>query len=531
MGIELRVVRQARPGEKSFVPWPDCPPLVRLRTHRFGGLVDPRLRRVAARFGGEGTSYFEQGGSPVVWYCSEAQEPLLLHRDQPPKILCYGAMGAGKTRLLAMWLVLRSVELCEQGLCRHRPRAIGATAPTQSRLNLIVSALGEVCRPQWGEHKKRDNDIPLACGVTLELRATKQQSGAIGSPIQGQNWSAHAGDEYQDQTYAHAHIVARGRSAPGGVYRQLCTATAKDSMQWREFRDALPSEYWGIRHLDGPSNPFVHREHWDHAKANMSEREYRMFVLAEDVGPERAMFPSWDRHENVRPIPVVGVQDVTPLVLRGSGGQRLLIGHDPGVLRNVSIMLKAIRPVAGVEQPDWYVVDEFATQQTTTEEHAQALVEYLRTRHSLGPHQCLVRSDPWSQRDTHTHRSVKVQLKEFGFIAQDANYVNVQKRNGVEAKSKRLPLLASTEMLNRLFRSASGKRRLFLAEGEDGKPVADQLARALSVAEWDSYGFQENVRKGDKRKDPSDWHTALKYALWPYERTRPKPPARAVGRM
>ena len=513
MGIELRVVEQD--PASNWAPWADCPPLRVLRTHRLGGIVDPRLRRMVVKHRDPG---YQGRGRPTVWYCSTAQEPLLLHgEDQPQKILAYGAMGAGKTRLLAMWLVLRSIELCEWGLCQHRPRAIGATGATTARLDLIYEALSEISPASWGYRRRKADEVVLHCGVTLQMRATKQQSGAVGTPIQGQNWSAHAGDEYQDQSYAHAHILARGRDAPNGKYKQLCTATAKDSAAWRDFRDSLPEEYWGIRRLEGPQNPFKPLSWWEDLRRNMSEREYKMYVLAEDVGPERAMYPAWRRDRNLRPLPRVGGTDITAKV---TGGYHMLVGFDPGALRHVSVLLLAYR-LGHDSLPHWFVVGEVVTEHATAEEHALSLVQRLhgwgvQKQDPLDP-RALVKVDPWTQSDAGTHHSVYAQLHNVGLTTVSANYRESGKRSNPQPVHRG----ASIDMVNGLLHSASGNTRLYVALDEDtGEPLAPKTAKALELAEWRPDGYRENVKKDDKSSDWSDFHSALRYALWGYEKPR-----------
>lgn len=444
-----------------------------------------------------------------------------------------GGMGAGKTTVGAMWAWRLAIWLCERGFCRRRPRAIGATGATQARISIIASALTDICRPGWFTHvKQRDgvptNDLVLACGVTIELRATKQQSNATGTPIQGQNWSGHFGDEYQDQTSAHAHILARGRAAPRGIYKQLTTNTAKDSLAFREFRDSLPSEHWNRISLPAQSNAFVPANWWEDLKRQMSKREYDMLVLAKDVGPERAVYPSFDRTENLRPIPDIGARDVTELVLRSDGPNiGLLVGHDPGVLRNVSVYLRPFR-LPGTSYHTWFIVGECTSWQTTTAEHAELLARDINEKFGIkvgAPDEpkVLVRTDPWTEREVGTHRSVYKQLRAAGFIVKAAGY-----RDG---KPRHVPLQGSVELLNRLWCSASGLRRLFFQQLEDGSPAAPETYRDVQLSEWDSYGRKEVGDKGDKRHDPTDRTSCLRYGLWVREKKELKAPIvqRGVG--
>lgn len=519
MGIELRVVEQAIGDASAFQIDPTSPPVRVLRKHRFGGIVDSHRRIYTCRI--EDPAY---QGSPRVWYASEPQEEILLRaasgKSPKPKTLILGAMGAGKTNVLAKAGILLCLYLISIGYATRANVAIGATAPTQERRDIILRDLREACDDGWYRFVAKKCNFIVAGSVAIELRATKEQSTSTGSPIQGQNWAAHIGDEYQDQVHAHPHVLARGRSAPNGEYQQFVTVTAKDSMRYRKFRDDLPSEFWDILRLEGRTNAFVWPQHWERMKAEMSDREYRMKVLAQDVGPERAVYPAWQREVNLMPVPLIGAKDVTARILGGSGPRfEMLIGHDPGVLRNCSVMLKAYE-LPKRRKHVWFVVDELETLQTTTEQHGLALRDHLQNRWGLNldgedEPRVLVRNDPWSERDAGTHRSVYHQLRALGFIVLAADHT--AKGEGRKA----VPLHASVEMVNRLLRSAGEETRLYIAQDINTKrPRAQKTCDSIELSEWDPWGQREMSRKDDKDKDPTDFTSALRYALWNLEKSR-----------
>lgn len=435
----------------------------------------------------------------------------------PLKELVYGAFGGGKTRTVSMLAVLLSLSLCEKGYAGTRQLFGGAVAPTEKRQKLIVAGLAEVCRPEWYRFRKKESDwlfTPL--GVTLEIRSSKEQSAETGTPIQGQNWSFAVVDELQDQTRAYPHIQVRGRSAPEGKYPIIATATAKDSMAWREFRDNLVGLH--ISRLEGRSNAFVWPSFWDELQKTLSARDYKRMVLALDVGPERAVYPAWERDKNIAVIPRIGAVDVTERIL--GNGWKMLGGHDPGVLRNATVLLKAYR-LATEEFFRWYVVGEFVTDGTTTREHGEKCAQFVRSKWGLRLEperpdisQVLVRNDPWSESEYGTHKSVYLELEKCGFAVKSAAYTKRAEGKG------RVHLRASVEMLNGLMRSAGGRRRFFVAQGDDGRPVAPMLVRSIELSEWDRSGDREVGRKDDKDRDPTDLPSALRYALWSYERTR-----------
>ncbi len=437
----------------------------------------------------------------------------------PDKALVYGAFGSGKTRMVSMAAVILALSLCEQGYTEARHLRGGATAPTQERRDIIISGLEEVCRPEWFifRSKKCNWSFP-ALNVTLEVRAAKAQSNTTGNPIQGQNWAFAVMDEVQDQVDAYPHVLARGRSAPGGRYPVIGSATAKDSMAWREFRDGL-SKDWLIERLTGPSNAFVWPSFWDELRRNLSARDAKRMVDALDVGPERAIYPAWVREENLRPIPRVGAKDWTAHILNGAGPNHVMLaGHDPGVLRNVTTLSRAFL-VGKRHQVDWFTVAEFFTEQTTTEQHAEEFRSWLQRVHGVqypghGEESILIRVDPWTKTDTGTHKSVHDQFSALGFKVLSAAYTEKGEGRG------RVPLRASVEMMNRLMCAADGTRRYFIAQGDDGKPLAPETMRSIELSEWDPYGMHEVSRKDDKRKDPTDFTSTLRYKFWAYERFR-----------
>lgn len=513
-GLELRVVQQ---DEKGIDVLFGCPRVRVLRSHWVGGIVDIRQRKIVAEV--QSDEYLKvYKGKPKVWHVSEPQARLLLHADDlRSRLLVYGAMGAGKTQLLAMWLVLRVIELFQYA--GQRKVVLGATAPTQSRRDELVGKVKDVCKSSWFQFVARRCELLFGGCIIVEFRSTLARSADLGTPIQGQTWFAAVSDELQDSTDADADIEMRGRGAPHGIFRRLCTATAKDSLKWRHYRDGLNDALWSIERIEGTSNWTVWPIFWEQKKQTLSEREYRMKVLALDVGPERAVYPSWDRTRNLACIPELGARDVTATVLASHGPNRtMLLGHDPGVLRNVTVFLKAYQLPKSTDHV-WYVIDELETLQTTTEQHAYVLRDRLQQRWNVqwgdaDEGQVLIRCDPWTERDSGTHRSVYTQLRQLGFHAMAADHT--LKGEG----RKPIPLRASVEVINRLLCSAAGKARLFLAQDLNGRAHAAKTLHSIELSQWDQWGAKEIADKGNKDKDPTDYTSALRYALWPYERTR-----------
>lgn len=513
-GLRVYVVRQdhdhgrpMRVGE---------PPVAALAVHEFGGIFDATTQAWTG----------EPSGNPVVWTLSERQFPVAAHgmecrccgvshgADLPLRVLCYGAMGAGKTRgVLVPWLGFRAIEHA------GTHREVGATAPTRDRLEMVRQGLEIAMPPDWYTYHVADTLFRFACGVRVRLQATKQQSAEIGSPVQGWNWVDCGSDEIQDSLNADSDIEARGRAAPGGRYKRLNTATAKDSPAWRTWRESLSPNLWTVRHLEGPSNPFVWPNYWEDLKETMSDRDYRRKVLAQDVGPERMVYHTWDRAQNLRPRPLVGARDITQEVLRRFGhGYTILVGHDPGKLCDVSVMLKAYK-VPGIDAPVWWVVDELTTRETTTEQHAAQLLRRLREKWATNPvdyagrpidgPQAHIRIDPYGDSDNKTDKSVYQVFRHLGLDARSAAYKQGQGKG-------RVPKEAGIEMVVRLLCNANGVRRLFVDCDERRRPVAPEVVASFEMSERNASGEAEADKKDVN--DRSHWMAALRYALHPLER-------------
>lgn len=482
------------------------PPMRVVAERRLGGIVDTKAAQ---------PSIVGPSKSPRIWYASEEQTAIVLH-DDPAKLgqLVYGSEGAGKTRALAMWHYVQWL--------RHlgERREGGQTAPTSTRLEFVRREMFELFAPNWYRYAVADERMTLCDGTRIQLVSTYRQSKAQGSPIQGFNWSWCGRDEAQDQIEVHEDIESRGRSSKDGRYRQLATATAKDDSDWRTLRDRLlASGQWERRQLSIFQSPFVAPEFIEAKKATMTEREYRRRYGAEDLPPERAVYPAWDRKHNlIRVDPAWS--DVTERELsRWGANYRALVGHDPGSLFDVSLVLRAYERRRGLP-PMWVVVDEVTTEQTTTEQHVAALLERVKDKWllnqrgrdgTIGP-RMLVRADPYGNNDSKPDRSCYTIFRNAGITVHPAAY------NDDGSGPGRVPKNEGIEVVNTLLCSASGDRRLFIALDEHHKPVAPNLVRAIESSERDQDGKAETQKKN--KHDQSHWPAALRYALWAIERPR-----------
>lgn len=494
------------PGGRSLLR--GKPPVRVIRRHRLGGRWDTKLRRFAG-----------SAQRVVVWYVSERQEKVILDvGTEQTRTLLYSAEGGGKTVTAAMWCIVQVIRLATAGIFV----AGGATAPTHERLQTLVKAICErvptdTARDRregaWATYYSDQRELRWVTGHVTQCRSTKKASAATGSPVQGMTWAFSVDDELQDsvENGADPDIEARLRGAR--VSRRLGTATAKDSPNWRTFRDGkLATPDWKIERIQFHENPFVWPEHWERMQRNVSPREWQRRGLAMDVGPERMLYVRWDRDKNLRPIPRIGKRDVTSIV---TGGFHALVGHDPGTLHDVSLLLKCYE-VEG--QRCWWVVDDVTTSNTTTDQHIAELTRRLRDTWRLqlpepDEPKVLVRCDPYGDSDNKTDRSVYTSFKLAGYRCLSAAY----NKQGVG--TGRIDREARIEMVNRLLGNAKDERRLFVDCDEKRQPAAPKLVEALELSEREEgTGKADRVRKG--ANDMTHWPAALGYALWPYERVR-----------
>lgn len=503
---------------------------------RFGGILDTLTGRIVAPIDSpEYSGTYD--GDPRVWYVGEKQADILLREDAVvTRILLYSAEGAGKTRLMAQWIVRQVILAAERG---QSHMAGGATAPTAKRLGSLLKAVKEMAsidnprerkRGSWGTHYVDDNEIRWASGFVVQLRATKKQSDTVGSPIQGYTWIFSADDELQDTAANGADPDIEARLRGARTSRRMCTATAKDSTDWRNFRkekDASPD--WGIEKLLFGDTPFVWGEHWERMRRNMSKREWRRRGLAEDVSPEMAVYYGWDRERNLRPLESFRfLEDATERVLsafqsfqRPGAGFHLLIGHDPGEIRNTSIFLRCYlcaKPGGSIGERVlvWVVVGEFVTEQTTAADHGRQLRDHLRRTYGLehgrvdwdpdvGMRKALVICDPHGRGEKHADLDTYHSFQKLGFdIFQASTEGPIKRRTRIE-------------MVNRLLGDSNDDTvRLVVACDDDEQPLAPSVVAGFESLERDKSGRAENDKKG--KADKTHGPVAVGYALWCFER-------------
>ena len=480
-----------------------------VRQHRWGGIVDTAASRPSIVAGCKDSDR-------RVWMCSEQQEPIILHSSAIPLgQLIIGSEGAGKTTALAMWHHKRWIENLGEF------REGGQTAPILKRLGLVSDEFIKLWRQSWGRYVARDDfeGFELCDGCRIRFQHTHRSSAAAGSPIQGFNWSWCGRDEMQDQVDVHLDIESRGRAARAGQYKQLATATAKDDPEWRTLRDSLiAGGQWSMSKLLVADSPFVAENFLEvKRRSGVTDREFRRRWLAEDVPPESRLYHTFDRTENVRPIPL-GARKITSIVLsRKTGDKRhaVLGGHDPGAAKSGSVWLDAYEVPQRRGEVLWWVRHELFTLHETHEQHATKALDISRKRFGCNirpdAEQVHFRSQPWGQAEDKPDLNVMAVWKRIGIDLRAAQYTKDGKGIGQIKKESRIGVL------NRLFCDAGGVRRLFLECDDRGTCVTPLLLAALETMERDALGRPEHEEKNVKH-DKSDLPASLGYALYPFER-------------
>lgn len=532
-GVVLHTVARDPAGVELL---PGKPRVRVVRTRRFGGLYDSLARRWAG-----------PTRNPVVWCCSEEQEQIVWHDDTMPEgVWMQGSMGSGKTTAGAIWLARRVILHAE-----HRVAGAGVTAPTQRRMTELLKTIfgprdrngvrrGGMWPVGWYSWREGDQEAVMATGLQIDFRSAHIASAAEGSPIQGQNWSFVLSDELQDYYELDGDIQMRGRAAWRGRYERFVTATPKDDSGYRTFKSGVDtSPDWHVQRVIGPNSPFTTEDYWRKRLANMSQREADRKVWGLDVGPERRLYHTWERRlpdgspANLRPIPDLAGEDVTSEVLsRWGRGYSVLVGHDPGQLYDVSVLLKAYR-LPGRKQHVWYVVDEVTTESTTTEQHVVALLKVLRDKYhaneldwrgrpSADGRQALVRADPHSPRCASSNserpsRNVYVPFRQAGITIIPASYNVASPTSGQPPQPAVIRREDRIDMVCRLLCDAFDERRLFVACDDRGVPAAPRTVESLERSERDGT-LRPESQKG--LADLSHWTAALGYALWELERPR-----------
>ena len=336
------------------------------------------------------------------------------------------------------------------------------------------------------------------------------------------DWVAAFVDEEQQCTdEAIADVISRGRDAPDGWYPVLSTCTISDAPQWRSRLAKYRSDPSVIVHsMPITANPTVKPAFIEQLKASLTPRQFNMRVLAKEEPPEMATYPDFTRKRHCRPIPQIGAIDCTARVTNGA---KYLVGYDPGVMCDASVLLRCYT-IGDSTDRYWWVVGEVITRPGNPNKHAADLARFLLAQqYKARPSEVLVRCDPHTNREDGAPIDVYYEMKSTGFRCMPA----VHKRNASPAQAHRPGQLLKRDRIqtvNTLLYNAAGKTRLFLEVDDRGMAKASETAVSLEMSQRDEFGRAEMYKKGDA-SDISHTTAGLGYALYHIEHARPFVPA------
>ena len=476
---------------------------------QFGGLFRTGTR-----------SYIGKAEKPaVVWQVSESQLPVLqFYKDRrTPRFVCVGSMRSGKTEILVRAAAMLATQF--------RNADIGMVSPTSGKLAVLWKKLTRILPPAWVEKASlhavlEPPYILLVNGVRFQFLSAKAPSKQMGSPIHGQDWvAAFLDEEQQIIDEAIGDVTARGSDAPGGWYPMLSTCTISDAPEWRsrlaKYRSDPAVEVYRMAIF---ANAWIEQRFIDQLKATLPPRQFRMRVLAMEEPPERATYPDFTREKHCRTIPQIGAIDCTERII----GAKYLIGYDPGISCDISVILRCFI-IGKSTQPYWWIVDEVVTRPGNPNKHAADLKRHLHTQYDkTKPKDVYVRCDPHTNREDGGTRDIYYEMKSSGFRCQPA----VFKRNAPASQAHRAGTLLKNDRIqtvNKLLLTESGVTRLFMEVDESGMVKATETAVSFETSQRDEFFRAEMYKKGDK-SDISHPTCAVGYALYSYEHARPSPP-------
>ena len=480
----------------------------------YGGLYDRLL-------GGYIADASPRAGDVVELSCHPGQLDGLLYRERMMRIMLLGGPGSGKTWVLALRLLLKSLGTqLPGGRWWGGPNKnwlhVGATGDRLrvlwDQLDLIAGATGWVNT----EERLEVDLLPLLNGSRHIFKAAKAPSKAIGTPIQGLSAAGAGIDETQNVSdAAQKDVNERGRRA--GLDYEVCeTATRVDGLGFfsRKLKQYAASPDKIIIKLDPLENPFVEPGYWDRLRGDYTDREWRQRMGSEELSAEHLVYYAFDFGRNLRPRPrfehgslvdVTGCyRDITRDLTRKTvrPGRPFVIGHDFGALTSASEVLKAYEHLP-TQRTHWWIVDEITSgSHTTSDGHGRKLIKAYPVRDFL------VRGDPHDN-STDQDKSDYAQMRklEIEIVKASAKPISVRHR---------IAMLNTLMFNGDINHPDDGERRLFIDVDERGEPKAPKFVESCLEMEPDEWGNQENVRKD--YRDPTHWPCAAAFGVYPDER-------------
>lgn len=482
----------------------DC--AVRLRVYRRGenGTAKP-AELLPRAFGGVYDTY---GACYVAGQRPKKIHELSIHSGQVSLVSLIGK--AGKRRMLGLGAPGggKSMAIVVIAICLGVWKANGiggVVAPTRARLGIVWGKFLELAGPLGiiASVSPGRKEIALVNGTLIQFRAAAKRSADTGSPIAGHDWQWAVEDEQQDiPDAALTEVDFRGRIAADYQVFSSATNEARHEFQMRLQRYEAQPLYEVVR-FSGYDNAFTPLAHWEAMRATMSTEDFDRYINCKDTPREGRVYPAFSYQENTAPLPA-RTTDVTARLCaeKWQVPYEYVIGWDPGVMCSASVILKAYA-APGMNDRNWFVLDEIITRDATTEYHARDVMAWLNRR-GIPQQAVIVIGDPHENKDT--DRSDYLQMQAAGFVVKRSN-------GGAQIERKH-----RVSMVNATLKDANGRRRLFLAASSLGPAQAAKTAECL--------GHLMYTRLGDIDKrhgtylDLSHPGDAVGYALFPFEKFR-----------
>jgi hypothetical protein len=414
------------------------------------------------------------------------------------RVLLLGAPGGGKTE-----------GICVRAICNALTapgKVHGVIAPTTSRLHIVWRKILSLLRGcGWkGVHvRKADHAIELPNGSILQFVAAKRYSESVGSPIAGFDFWSCVEDEQQNIDDESLYEVdARGRQNADYL---VCSSATNERIPEFQQRLEFYRNYDKARiiRMRGDDNVFVPRSHWEKLKAQWPKDEYERRILGLDVPCQDVVYPQFSISENVAPLPMVGRDVTSKLVLERFPtlfDRDYILGTDLGILVTTSIVLKAFAMPDG--RRAWWAVGEITTASATAEYHAEDIKRWCG-RAGIHHDRVVVIADPHSRQAD--RKSDYTLLRKAGLTVVKSSPNQIEKKHRYS-------------MVNSLLCDAKGHRALFIGCDEYKRAECKKLVESFFNLRFGRDGNPLTYHKGTR--DLTHWSDALGYGLYPFEQIR-----------
>lgn len=429
----------------------------------------------------------------------EGQLPVLsrIGDRKSRRILALGAPGGGKTMALVVVAVILGV--------RRSNGIIGVVAPTRDRLLIVWRKMLEVLEPSGliqGTPSLSKKEIRLVNGNVYQFRAAARRSTNDGSPIAGHDWHDAVEDEQQDIGDDDLREVdARGRINADYQVFSSATNEARHEFQMR-LREYAANDNRVVVRFSGPANAFTPLAHWEALKNDWSSAVYDQYINCLAPSKTGLVFEAFDYELSTAPLPLAKL-DVTAQVVYDTlrlQDIQYIFGWDPGIVMSASVILKAF---SDGSDRNWFVLDEVSTPNGSTEQHAKAQQAWL-SRRGIPMSKVLVIGDPHENKEA--DKSDYIAMRNAGFEVRRSNGGHV-----IERKHR-------INMTNALLCDATLRRRLKLAVGPLGRPVAEKTAECFGGLKFKFNGEIDYHHK--TYMNIAHWGEAAGYGLFPFEKFR-----------